>query len=325
MPRSMSSARYERLHRLIALLQSKKAVSRKELEDAGQYTFTKKKDRYEQNRTLQKDLDFLRDEGADIVYDRATKKYVLRSEGSILVNIKVSGDEVRMLSAGLKMAAHFLPNMDEVAKTLWEKIAVYIPQDFAHDGEELARSTIIAVPVAQVNPKIFSALTDAKCRHKAVRILYASPGKEPRNWTLSPYDFYFRGNAWYMISFNHEHNELSTHRMSRIIRARPAEDDYVPPETGGFTEDYVSTAWHVSPGKERHTVRIMLRGRMSEIMREVMLHPTQRVEGDVLTAEVPYLDEVAKWVVSCGGDAVVLEPEELRGMVRCYAQKILIE
>lgn len=173
----MSSARYERLHRIIALLQSKKAVSRAELETAGQYTFTKKKNRYEQNRTLQNDLDFLRDEGADIVYDRAINKYVLKSEGSLLVNIKISGDEAKMLSAGLKMAAHFLPNMERVSRTLWEKIAVYIPQDSAHEGEELARSTVIAVPVAPVDPKIFSALTGAKCRHRAMRILYASPGK----------------------------------------------------------------------------------------------------------------------------------------------------
>ena len=111
--------------------------------------------------------------------------------------------------------------------------------------------------------------------------------------------------------------------MSRIIRTRPSDDEYVLPETGGFTEDYVSTAWHVSPGKERHTVRIMLCGRMSEIMREVQLNPTQKVEGDVLTAEVPHLDEVARWVVSCCGDAVVLEPEELRVMVRNYAERIL--
>ena len=207
MPMSMSSARYERLHRLIALLQSKKTVSRKELEAAGQYTFTKKKKGYEQNRTLQTDLDFLRDEGADIVYDRKMRKYVLKSEGPLLVNIKISSGEARMLSAGLKMAAHFLPHMNEDARTLWEKIAVYIPQDFANDGEELARSTIIAVPVAPVNPEIFSALTEAKSRHKAMKILYASPGKEPRSWTLSPYDFYFKGNAWYMISFNHEHKE----------------------------------------------------------------------------------------------------------------------
>ena len=119
----MSSVRYERLHRLIALLQSRRSVSRKELETAGQYTFTKKKKGYEQNRTLQQDLEFLRDEGADIVYDRASKKYVLRREGSLLVNIKISCGEVKALAAGLRMAAHFLPHLEDDAGELWDKIA----------------------------------------------------------------------------------------------------------------------------------------------------------------------------------------------------------
>ena len=62
MPKDMSSVRYKRLLKIIALLQSRRRVSRDELEEVGQYTFEKKKKGYEQNRTLQNDLDFLRDE-----------------------------------------------------------------------------------------------------------------------------------------------------------------------------------------------------------------------------------------------------------------------
>lgn len=324
----MSSVRYERLHRLIALLQSRKSVSRGELEAAGQYTFTKKRKGYEQNRTLQKDLDFLRDEGAEIVYDRAMKKYILRREGSLLVNIKISGGEVKALAAGLRMAGHFLPHLEEDAGELWDKIAAYIPQDLAQEGDSLARSTVISIPAAKVKPEVFSLLTKAKHKRKAVNILYISPGNEPREWTVSPYDFYFRGNSLYMVSFNHKHSALTTHRMSRITRASYADDEYVPPETGGFTDDYALTAWHVSPGKDKHLVRILLRGRLAETVREVEFHPTQKLDkagdgGVILTAEVPYLDEAARWVLSCAGNAVVIEPDELRGMVRDYAAMIL--
>ena len=248
------------------MFQSRKTVSRNELETAGQYTFTKKKG-YEQNRTLQQDLDFLRDEGADIVYDRKSRKYVLRREGSLLVNIKISGGEVKALAAGLKMAAHFLPHLEDDAGELWEKIAVYIPQDLAQEGYSLARSTIISIPAAKVKPEVFSLLTEARHKRRAVSILYVSPGNKPREWT-------------------------------------------------------------VSPGKERHHVRIMLRGRLAETVREVEFHPTQKIEeagnGEViLTAEVPYLDEAARWIMSCAGDACAVEPEELRGMVRDYAGRVL--
>lgn len=107
MPKDMSSVRYKRLLRVLALLQSKRKVSRYELEIVGEYTFEKKKNGYEQNRTLQNDLDFLRDEGAEIIYDRTSKLYILKHDGSFVVNIKVSKPEIEVLSAGLKMASHF--------------------------------------------------------------------------------------------------------------------------------------------------------------------------------------------------------------------------
>ena len=315
--------------RIIALLQSRKKVSHEDLEEAGEYSFTKKGTGYEQNRTLQNDIDFLRDLGAEIEYDRSTKKYILKHEGPFIVNIEAEKGEIEALSAGLKMASHFLPHMDEHAKSLWEKITRYIPKDLAQAGDDLASSTIIAVPAAPVKPEVFSLLIEAKYSKRAVNIRYVSPGNEPRRWTLSPYDFYFRGNSWYMISFNHKHKALSTHRMSRIIEADFAPDeDYVMPEVGGFTSDYVSTAWHIAPGNETHSVKIKLSGNLADSMREIKWHPTQKIEelpdGDIiLTAEVPYLDEAARWVLAGAPNAKVIEPEELKQIVKDFAIKVI--
>ncbi|MBQ7594607.1 MAG: WYL domain-containing protein [Synergistaceae bacterium] len=329
MSKDMSSIRYRRLLKIIALLQSKRKATREELEEAGEYSFTKKGTGYEQNRTLQNDIDFLRDMGAEITYDRSIKKYVLEHEGSFLVNIEASKQEIEALSAGLKMASHFLPHMSEPAVSLWEKITHYIPKNLAEAGDDLASSTIIAVPAAPVKPEIFSLLTEAKYSKRAVNIRYVSPGKEPRRWTLSPYDFYFRGNSWYMVSFNHKHRALSTHRMSRIIEANFASDeDYVMPDVGGFTSDYVSTAWHIAPGNETHSVKIKLSGNLADSMREIKWHPTQKIDelpdGDIiLNAEVPYLDEAARWVLAGAPNAKVIEPDELKEIVKDFAMKVI--
>lgn len=328
MPKDMSSVRYKRLLKIIALLQSQRRVSREELEAVGQYNFHRKKKGYEQNRTLQNDLDFLRDEGAEIIYDRSQKVYILENEGSFTVNIKVSKGEIEVLSAGLKMASHFLPHLKDNAKKLWDKLALYIPRDLTEEGNDLANSTVIAVPVAPVKPEIFNLLINAKYERKAVNIRYSSPGKKGRQWIISPYDFYFRGNAWYMISFNHHHKALSTHRISRIISAHIASDtEYVLPENGGFSNDYVSTAWHIAPGNERYFVKIKLFGSLADSMREIKWHPTQKIEelsdgGIILTAEVPYLDEVARWVLAGAPNAKVLEPEELKLIVKDFAIKV---
>lgn len=330
MPKDMSSVRYKRLLRVIALLQSHKQATREELESVGEYnTSAKSKQGYEQNRTLQNDLDFLRDEGAVIEYDRHNRVYVLKHNGSLLVNIKITPEEIEILSAGLKMASHFLPHLSNSAKTLWDKLAIYIPHKMAEQGEDMANSTIMAIPVAPVNPEVFSLLTNAKFKKQTVIIRYSAPGKKGRQWTLSPYDFYFRGNAWYMISYNHTLNALSTHRISRIISAYiDPNTDYVLPEITGFSQDYVSTAWHIAPGTEKHFVKIKLSGYLAESMREIKWHPTQKIEelqdGNViLTAEVPYLDEVARWVLAGAPNAKVIEPEELKSIVKEFAMKVI--
>ena len=121
MPKDMSSVRYKRLLKIIALLQSRRRVSRDELEEVGQYSFEKKKKGYEQNRTLQNDLDFLRDEGAEIIYDRHLKLYILEHDGAFIVNIKISKGEIEALIAGLKMASQFLPHLNEQAKKFMEQ------------------------------------------------------------------------------------------------------------------------------------------------------------------------------------------------------------
>ncbi len=331
MPKDMSSVRYKRLLRVIALLQSHKQATREELESVGEYnTSAKSKQGYEQNRTLQNDLDFLRDEGAVIEYDRHNRVYVLKHNGSLLVNIKITPQEIEILSAGLKMASHFLPHLSNYAKTLWDKLAIYIPRNMAAPGEDIAESTVIAVPVAQVDPKVFDLLINAKYNKLAINIRYSAPGKQKgRQWTLSPYDFYFRGNAWYMISYNHNINALSTHRISRIISAYIDPDNlYVSPDVAGFSKDYVSTAWHIAPGTEKHFVKIKLSGYLAESMREIKWHPTQKIEelqdGNViLTAEVPYLDEVARWVLAGAPNAKVIEPEELKSIVKEFAMKVI--
>ena len=56
----MSLVRYSRLLKVIALLQSRRQVSRSELEAVGEYPI-KETSGYYQNRTLQNDLDFLID------------------------------------------------------------------------------------------------------------------------------------------------------------------------------------------------------------------------------------------------------------------------
>ena len=321
MPKDMTSIRHDRLSRVMAFMQSRVKASYDEIYSVGEYN---------SRRTLQKDLYYLRGVyGAEIKYDSRSKLYIMESAGIFDVNLRVTGNEIEALSAGLSMASHYLPHLKDAADSLWDKLAGYIPEQIISWGAEIVRSTMAASPVAKVDPEVFNTLLEAKHSHRAVNILYSAPGRMPRNWTLSPYDFYFRGNAWYMVSCNHEYKNLGIHRVSRIISASIMPDEkYITPEESGFTEDYILSAWHVIPGFERNFMRVHITEPLAESFREIQWHPTQKITesqdgGIILTAKVPSLYEAERWVMSGAPHIEVIEPEELKGIIREFAESIL--
>ncbi|MBQ9564132.1 MAG: WYL domain-containing protein [Synergistaceae bacterium] len=322
MPKDMTSVRHDRLSKVMAFLQSRVAVSHDALFSVGEY---------HSERTLQNDLSYLRGTyGADIHYDFREKRYVLKHAGNFYINLKVTKEEVEALTSGLKMAGHFLPHLEKGADSLWEKLGSYIPREIVEWGAELGDSTVMATPVAPVRREVFATLLEAKHKKSAVNIRYTAPQKESRKWLLSPYEFYFRGNAWYMVSYNHKYENIGIHRISRITSASLAEQAYVPPEEGGLTEGYVSSAWHVVPGLERHFIKVHITEPLADTFREIQWHPTQKIEkssegGILLTAEVPHLYEVARWVLSGAPHIHVIEPEELKRQVRKFAEETLRE
>ena len=320
MPKDMTSIRHDRLSRVMAFLQSRVKATHDEIFSVGEYN---------SERTFQNDLYYLRGTyGADIRYDIHRKVYVMESAGIFHINLKITKAEIESLSAGLSMASHFLPHLKKSAASLWRKLSSYIPEEIISIGSEIVHTTMMSSPVAEVDADVFSTLLEAKHGKRSVNILYSAPERMPKQWILSPYDFYFRGNAWYMVSYNHKYGNLGIHRVSRIISASISDDEYVMPEDAGFSEDYVLSVWHVIPGFDKIPVKFHITEPLAESFREIKWHPTQKIEdspegGIILTAEVPNLHEVARWVMSGAPHIEVIEPEELRAIVKEFARAIL--
>ena len=320
MAKDLTSIRYGRLLDIMRLLESSSYVTHEQLYSTGEYSCL---------RTLQNDLRYLRETwGAEIRYDPKRRVYVLEHPGNFIVNLKITRHEAEVLTSGLKMASHFLPHLKEAARSLWRKIDTYIPRDISRESSHLAKMTTIAVPAAKVNPKVFDAILDAIRSRHAVEIRYKSPGKSARQWTVSPYDFYFRGSSWYLAACNHVFGSLNIYRAGRIQSVKASGEQYIRPEESGYSEEYISSAWYVTPGKAKHRIRVYVSEYLADSIRELNLHPTQRIEpcddgGIILSAKVPNLEEAARWVMAGAPNVRVIEPEELREIVNDYCREIM--
>ncbi len=102
---------------------------------------------------------------------------------------------------------------------------------------------------------------------------------------------------------------------------------FIEPPENYSQERFTASAWYVAPGELEHNISLKIIEPMATIVSETRWHPTQkteRLDSDtiVLSAHVPDLKEVARWVLSAAPYITVLEPPELREMVRGLAQQM---
>ena len=325
MSREVTSFRIRRLKRLLLFLRKRgeRGATREEVLRACEYVNA---------RTFQADLRLLRDEyRAEIHFTRTRSgRYCLRSEGDFLLPLALNERDVVALVAGLGMAAHFLPHMKENCEALWEKMQAILPEASVEFGRWLAGAATMATPVSGMSPDVFEALLDALRRRVMVEMEYVSPyGKrETRVHLLVPWGVFFRSHAWYLLAAREGKEAPGVYRLSRVRAVRHRDDlPFIPPPEAYSQERFTASAWYVSPGELEHDIRLRVVEPMATIVSETVWHPTQRTrrldaETLELTARVPDLKEVARWVLSAAPYISVEEPAELRAMVRELAERM---
>ncbi len=338
MPRAITSFRIRRLLNLLSFL-------RKNGERGAEVEAILRQCEYNDRRALQDDIRMLRDEyRADIAFKRAQPcRYCLKSEGDFLLSLNLNERDVIALVAGLGMTAHFLPSMEENCKALWKKIQDILPEASVNFGRWLAGTVTVASPVSGMKPEVFDACLDA-IRHKtSIEVDYVSPYKtrEVRTHILAPWGVFFRSHAWYLLagrdstvqkdgdSGKPKKNIPITFRLSRVRGVRPRPDvPFIRPPEAYSQEKFTASAWYVSVGELEYDIRLRIAEPVATFVSETIWHPTQRtarLDKDTLelTARVPDLQEVARWVLSSAPYITVEEPAELRVLVHDLAKQMM--
>jgi predicted DNA-binding transcriptional regulator YafY len=132
-------------------------------------------------------------------------------------------------------------------------------------------------------------------------------------------------NGLYLVGHDHKENALRTFAVERIQSAKLTNRRFEIPPDFNFDE-FQKTAFSVIWG-EPQEVKIHFSPSQAPYIRERTWHPSQKIEtapdgGVILTLKVADLDEVKRWLIGFGPDAVVLEPEALRGEIARECAKI---
>ena len=323
MSRDLSSVRLSRLNNLVLAFYTTPRMTKKDIMHHLEYS---------NERTLERDLVFLRDEYAvDISYNRSTRQYVFNGRGKFLVSTTLTEREVTSMAAGLKMAAHFLPHLEDACQELWGKLKGVLPEGLPEKGEQLALSTVVALPVSSMDPKVFETLFNAIQEKRTVRLRYCSPYGDcvPREHVVCPWGMYFQAHAWYLWAWCCEKEDPMTLRIGRISSiVAYGTPPYIDPPENSDVETYASSAWYGCTGDEIYDVSLQIEPPLAKVVGETTWHHTQNIEEKkdgsiILTATVPNLGDVARWVMASSPYAKVLQPLELKEQIQDLGTSIV--
>ncbi len=171
--------------------------------------------------------------------------------------------------------------------------------------------------------EVVLTLASAIRSRRAVRIRYATPGREETDRTVGPYGLVFHSGRWYLSGHDDRSGEVRTFRVDRI-RTATARRERVSIPDGFDAADHVARSIAQVPwGWE---IEVELSTTLEEATRRIprIVGTPEEVDGAVfLRARSDDLDQAAHMLASLPWPFTVRRPGELRESLRKVAGTLM--
>jgi proteasome accessory factor C len=182
------------------------------------------------------------------------------------------------------------------------------------------RIKIVKIAARRIPPNIFKVVAFSVLHRKKIRIIYNSiNGVKKSDRIVSPQTLLCYRDNWYLDAMCHLKNELRTFALNRIAIAEPKKEKAVTVAQGDL-HNHFANSYGIFSGPGQNVAKILFKNIAAQIVEQEEWHPRQKgcknVDGSYLL-ELPYSkkDELIMDILKWGGNAEVLEPEELRGEI----------
>lgn len=178
-------------------------------------------------------------------------------------------------------------------------------------------------------PQVLEDLHRALLEQRRVVIHYTPAAADsPREYTLDPYQIFFKRRALYLDAYSPDTHDYRVFRVNRIAEVRFTDMGFTRHADYNFAQRH-RHSFSVFVGDTVQKVRVRFAKRIAPLIKEACWHHSQRLneepDGSLLfEVEVNELREVGWWVMQWGAEAEVLEPESLRQELYEAAQRLVV-
>jgi proteasome accessory factor B len=282
-------------------------------------------------KSIHRDIEFMRDRlELPIEYNGSRFGYEYTEEVNAFPTMQITEGELFALLVAEKALEQYRgTNFEKPLLSAIKKMEQSLPETISLSLSEVDHAISFRTRAEQIlNLEIFDALAKATAHRKQIEITYRKPGrKEIEERLVDPYHLANINSEWYLFAYDHGRKDIRTFVPARIQTVQPTGKTFARPEKFSL-EQRLRGSFGVQSGEGNYNVVVRFNPRVADYVREKKWHESQQLreckDGSVeLRLKLSGLSEVERWVLSWGGDAVVVQPHELTAAVRNAAQRIL--
>jgi len=282
-------------------------------------------------KSVYRDIEFMRDRlQLPLEFDNTRNGYFYTEEVAAFPTVQITEGELFALLVAEKALQQYRGTTFEgPLLSAFKKMSASLPDTISlnlAEWEQTISFRMRAVP--NLNLVIFDALSKAMASRHQIELVYRKPGRrETETRIVDPYHLANINGEWFLFAYCHLRNDIRTFVPARIQSVRETGETFVRPKNFSL-ENRLRGSFGVITGTGNFEVAIRFSERVADYIREKKWHDSQELRelnnGEVeLRLKLSSLAEVERWVLSWGGDAIVVQPPELVEAVKHTAKKIL--
>ena len=282
-------------------------------------------------KSINRDLEFMRDRlDLPIQYDGSRFGYFYSEPVSAFPTLHITEGELFALVVAERALQQYRgTNFEKPLLSALRKMEQSLPDTISlslSDVDQTISFRTSSEPILDL--QIFDTLAKATTARRQLEITYRKPGhQQAEQRVVDPYHLANINGEWFLFAYDHLRDDLRTFVPARIKTIRPTGKTFERRKKFSLAER-LRGSFGVQSGKGEFDVVIRFHERVADYIREKKWHESQQLRelkagGVELRLKLSSLAEVGRWVLSWGGDAVVVRPDELAQSVRQAAQRVL--
>ncbi len=309
-----------RLHQLIA-------------EDAFPNCRTLAKELEVSSKTIQRDIDFMRDQmGMPIEYHQTEFGFFYTKPVTHFPTMEISeGEVVALFIAQKALAQHRGTVFEKPLRAACQKLADSLRGEITVEWTDLdAAVSFRSTGVSGAELGIFDAVSRAVLQSVEATFHYHKLNSNQLEIRRArPYHLGCIENQWYCFAHDLDRDQLRTFALPRMSEVKLTRTKFQRPADFSIQKHLVGSfgVFRESGDGKTQTVRIHFDAWAARLVNERVWHESQTIQalpdkGIELKMELSGMEEIERWVLGWGEHATVISPKRLRDRIQEIAKTI---